>query len=358
MSTINFDDNRLSINDLRNLIPLVGKDITVVIQSEPGCGKSSLLKMLEDDLGDGYDYIYVDCPVKDMSDIAMTIPNHADKSLQSYVGSVFKMNSPKPKVVMLDEFPKSPKLLQILWTRLMLERCVGDTPLPEGSIVFATGNNEGDGVGDSMLAHAGNRVMKVEMRKPNTETWLPWAAENGISAITRAWVATNERALASYRDGGQEDNELIFHPNRKGQCVSPRSLAKNDINVRLANKLGPKVVKAAMAGTVGPAAAASIATFIALNNELVSIKTVLSDPLGTPVPTKPVALFIMMFNAVDVIETQDDLTKFIQFLSRAGSDEIMSTFYTSILSNKRTVRIAKNNSSVTEWMKKNYVLMG
>ena len=60
----------VSINELRKLIPVIGKTLTPVIQSEPGCGKTSLLSMLEEDLGNGYDYIYVDCPVKDMSDIA------------------------------------------------------------------------------------------------------------------------------------------------------------------------------------------------------------------------------------------------------------------------------------------------
>ena len=119
----------VSINELRTLIPAIGKELTVVVQSEPGCGKTSLLKMMEEDLGDAYDYIYVDCPVKDMSDIAMTIPNHDTKTLESYVGSLFKMDSPKPKVILLDEFMKSPKLLQVIFTRLMLERTVGDTPL-------------------------------------------------------------------------------------------------------------------------------------------------------------------------------------------------------------------------------------
>jgi len=66
--------NKVTIDELRRVIPAIGVDLTTVIQSEPGCGKTSLLKMLEEDLGDGYDYIYVDCPAKDMSDIAMTIP--------------------------------------------------------------------------------------------------------------------------------------------------------------------------------------------------------------------------------------------------------------------------------------------
>ncbi len=87
----------VTIDELRVLIPTIGKEITPIIQSEPGCGKTSLLSMLKEDMGDGYDYIYVDCPVKDMSDIAMTIPNHETKTLENYVGSLFKLSSDKPK---------------------------------------------------------------------------------------------------------------------------------------------------------------------------------------------------------------------------------------------------------------------
>jgi Ni2+-binding GTPase involved in maturation of urease and hydrogenase len=86
MSAIN-TVNTVTIDELRILIPTIGKELTPVIQSEPGCGKTSLLKMLEEDMGDEYDYIYVDCPVKDMSDKAMTIPNHDSKTLDTYVGS-------------------------------------------------------------------------------------------------------------------------------------------------------------------------------------------------------------------------------------------------------------------------------
>ena len=199
--------NTMTINELRKAIPLIATDLTMVIQSEAGCGKTSLLKMIEMDMGDKYDYIYVDCPVKDMSDIAMTIPNHATKSLENYVGSIFKMDSPKPKVILLDEFMKSPKLLQVIFTRLMLERCIGDTKLPDGSIVFATSNNASDGLGDGMLAHAGNRVCIVRMEKPDADTWLRWASENAVNPLIRAWVHMFPRALASYLDEGQRSEE-------------------------------------------------------------------------------------------------------------------------------------------------------
>ena len=37
----------VTIDELRVLIPTIGKEITPIIQSEPGCGKTSLLSMLK-----------------------------------------------------------------------------------------------------------------------------------------------------------------------------------------------------------------------------------------------------------------------------------------------------------------------
>ena len=124
----------MSIEELRKAIPIIGKTLTPVVISEPGVGKTSLLNMMEEDLGDAYDYIYVDCPVKDMSDIGMVIPNHETKTLEYYVASLFKLDSPKPKVICLDELMKAPKLLQVIFTRMMLERMVGDKPLTRGQL--------------------------------------------------------------------------------------------------------------------------------------------------------------------------------------------------------------------------------
>lgn len=365
---------RLTIKELRTMIPVVSAQvgdnyITPVIQSEPGCGKSSLLKMIAEDHGDQwrktgqsfdsdkYDYIYVDCPVKDMPDIGMVIPNHEKKALEYYVAGLFKLDSPKPKVIMLDEFMKSPKLLQVVFTRLILERMVGDVPLPDGTIVFATSNNQSDGVGDTMLAHAGNRVCIVEMQKPDVPSWLEYATAKGISRIVRAFVAMYPKVLKSYRDDGQEDNAAIFHPNKPVlSFCSPRSLEKSDVIVRNAEKFGERITMAALAGTIGASAAADMAAFISMERSLTDVKDIIKDPKNIHMPKEIAAQLMIMFQALDVLETQDELSKFMEFVNRIDSSEVQSIFFTLIISNSRTVKIAKNNDQIKAWAKDNYQL--
>lgn len=365
--------NTVSINELRTIIPLIGGELTPIIQSEPGCGKTSLLSMIASDNGDTwrspvdgtsiegdkYDYIYVDCPVKDMSDIGMTIPNHANRQLEYYVSELFNLSDSKPKIILLDEFMKSPKLLQVIFTRLMLERMVGDKALPkrEGvkSIVFGTSNNASDGVGDNMLAHAGNRVCLMRMAKPNVNEWLQWASENGISRVIRAGVAMFPRCLASYIDGDQKDNPYIFKPSMSAlSFVSPRSLAKADVIVRNRDKMTENSLKVALAGTVGASFAGDLSAFLMMEKSLADVKDICKDPEGIEVPKDISAQLMIMFQAVDVLETQDQLTKFMGFVDRIPSSEVQAVFFTMMMRNQKSIRLARNNQKISEWAKNNH----
>lgn len=357
INTVDYN-NPVSLTQARTAIRVLGKTNTIVIKGEPGCGKSTLLKMLEQDLGDGYDYIYVDCPVKDIGDTAMSIPDHDRTKLTQLVSELFKLDSPKPKVIMLDEFMKTPKLLQTMWTRLMLEHSVGDHDLPEGSIVFATSNNASDGVGDTMLAHAGNRVTILNMRKPNATEWNTWATDNNIAAEIRACVAMNPRMLASYLDGGQDDNPFIFNPARKMlSFVSPRSLTKCDPIVRNRTVLGADLTQSNLAGTIGGAAAEMMSAIMALASELVPVKQAIDSPDTVRMPEKPAALFMMMFNAIDTIETQDELASFMKFVNRIPSAEVQSVFFTMALQSNKISKLAIKNQQIKDWAKDNYELL-
>ena len=361
----------VSIKELRNIIPLIGGELTPIIQSEPGCGKTSLLSMIAMDNGDTwrspkdgtsiegdkYDYIYVDCPVKDMSDIGMTIPNHATQSLEYYVSSLFNLSDSKPKVILLDEFMKSPKLLQTIFTRLMLERMVGDRPLTGGSIVFGTSNNAGDGVGDSMLAHAGNRVCIMRMAKPTPDEWMHWASENGVSRVIRAAVAMFPRCLASYTTGDQGDNPYIFKPNSMAMSfVSPRSLAKADIIVKHRDIIGENATGVALAGTVGASFAADMAAFLSLEKSLMDVKDIIKAPEHVEMPKDISAQLMIMFQAVDVLSTQDELTKFMTFVERVPSAEVQGVFFTMMMRSPKAIRLARNNQKIAEWAKNNHEL--
>lgn len=375
MAKIQFTDT-VNIEQLAAMIPVMsatseGADdhVTPVIVSEPGVGKTSILKLIAENNGDKwrrpsdnyatdkYDYIYVDCPSKDFMDIAGTIPNHAEKSLEQYIGALFKLDSDKPKVIMLDEVFKVPKLMGTLFTRLKLERMVGDRSLPIGSVVFATSNNSSDGVGDAMQAHQGNRVCLMRMEKPDARRWIKWAGDNGISSTIRAFVAMNPRVLNSYMDGGQENNEFIFNPTKPTQTVSfisPRSLTKCNRIVKNRSVWGKAAADVALAGTIGLSGAKLLSVFIDMEAQVTPVREIIKDPMGVILPEDIAALCMTMINAVDEIQTQDDLSGFMQFIQRMKQDELQSLFFTMLLDNKRTTKLAAGNETVKQWAINNY----
>ena len=356
MSKVNFSLTT-SIDETKQLIKSIGQTNTVIVVSEPGVGKSTILEMLKAEMGeDEYDYIYVDCPVKDMMDIAASIPNHTSKTLEYYVSSLFKMGNGKKKVIMLDEFMKSPKLMQIIYTRLMLERSVGDEQLPAGSIVFATSNNASDGVGDGMLAHVGNRVCLVNMRKPNHDEWNTWASANGIARPIRAWAAMNTKAFKSYLDPDQQDNPYIFKPSSTNKSfVSPRSLAKCSPIVEKRGEYSENALTVALAGTAGEAFAKSIAAFISLEGRLTKYEDIIKSPKTISVPDNVSALVMMLFEAIDKLDTQDTLNKYMDFVNRIPQEEIQSIFFTMMMRAKP--KLARYNQEINKWATDNHQLL-
>jgi hypothetical protein len=353
----------MNINEVKEAIKAVGAGnkelgiapVTVMILSEPGCGKTSILRDLEKEMGDGYDYIYIDGPNKEMMDIAASIPNHATKSLEYYVSSLFKLGNGKPKVIMIDEALKVPKLLQPIYTRMYLERTVGDEPLPDGSIVFATSNNMTDGIGDVLPAHTANRLTLVQMEKPSPALWLNWAGERGISPVIRAGVQMFPRMLKSYRDSDQGDNPYIFNPTKPQlSFVSPRSLEKSDPIIK--SSLSNETKLALLAGTLGESAARDMMTFVALDTSVTQFEDIVDKPETVAVPTDIAPLLLMIFQALDKIENQDQLNKYQKFINRIPNEEIQAVWFVMLLRSSKA-RLARINPEINKWALENHNLL-
>lgn len=354
--------HKVTINELRRNIPVFGQVITPIILSEPGCGKTSLLYQIAEDLGDKYaPPVYFDAPSMDYGDIGQRIPNRDQKTLEFMVAEELNMDDPRPKIILIDEFLKCGKMMRIIFTKLILERMVGNRKLPEGSIVFATSNNAEDGVGDFAQAHEGNRVVFFEMAKPSVREWLPWAVQNGISAITCAFVSMNESVFDSYKDevDPKNRNPVIFHPvTNKRSFLSHRSLAKADLAfIQNRHVMSEDFLMAGLVGTIGKAGAEMLAAFIALEKQLTPVSDVFKNPETVAVPTNLSALYMMMFNAVRVVDTQDELAAFMLFIERTKSSEVEAVFYTMLANNKRTIRLAKNNAKLNAWLQENFQLL-
>jgi hypothetical protein len=353
----------LSLNEFANLIQAVGEYTTIIGQGEPGIGKSAMLKTIAQQLPE-YETAYIDCTLLDLGDFALPYTELAStdgalKITKFAPNARFKFQSDKPVIVMLDEIGKAMKAVKNVLLTLMLEKRIGDVHLPKGSIVFGTTNLSTDNVGDSLEAHARNRVCFVTVKKPHAgfnadgsvdaDSWGAWALDNGIVPEIIAWVKENPQVLESYTDPAQRENPYIFNPTRAGQAafVTPRSLEKASHIAKRRSVLGDSVTIAALSGTIGESAARDMQAFFTVVDKLPTWESIVKHPESAPVPDGAVAKCILVFGALTRID-KDTLPKWMAYMNRLDK-ELQALFCRSAVKSSTKQALVVSNKDFINW---------
>jgi len=369
MAAINFGSS-LSLNEFANVIATVGDQVTIIGQGEPGIGKSAMLKAVAAKFPD-YEVAYIDCTLLDLGDFALPYTELASgdagaagKKVTKFAPNArFKFSSGKPVIIMLDEIGKAMKAVKNVLLTLMLEKRIGDDYLTEGSIVFGTTNLSTDGVGDSLEAHARNRVCFVTVRKPHagfngdgsidSDSWGAWALDNNIAPEIIAWVKQFPQALESYTDPAQKENAYIFNPTRAGQTafVTPRSLEKASHIAKKRPLLGEAVTISALAGTIGESAARDMQAFFTVVDKLPTWEAIMQSPETAKVPEDAVAKCILVFSAITRVE-KDTLGKWLKYADRLDK-ELQALFARSVVKSSSKQSMAVSNKDFVAWATQN-----
>jgi hypothetical protein len=327
-----------------------------LLRGEPGIGKSSLLEDIASQLG--YDYAYIDVPNLDLGDIAMPVIDHETKTTRYYPNARFKLHEGKPLVIMLDELTKGAQPV-VNMLHPMLEKAnprLGDISMDNRTIVFMTGNQATDGVGDTLKAHSMNRIVPVTIAKPTSDEWLNWAIPKGIEPEVCAWVNRFPHALASYTDAGQGDNPYIFNPRKPMNAfVSPRSLETASNIVRTRKQNDPEAVIAALTGAIGESGARDMQAYIEFSDQLPTWEATIKSPKTTSIPTSAGACAIVVFGAISRVE-KDTITPFMEYLNRFDA-EWQAVFAINIAKTTSKQNIAFSSKAFTDWVAKNQDLL-
>lgn len=354
MQNIDFT-NRLSLREAAELIAAIGTTNTVLLKGEKGVGKSSIMEMLPEFLGPGYEYAYFDMGNKSEGDTAIPYPDKERRVMEFFVSTALKLHTGKPVVIMLDEFGKAPRSIQNMMHTLLEVRNkrVADTPLPAGSIVFLTTNLSEEGLGDMMLDHSIDRLTVVEVRKPNATEWLPWAAENNIHPALMAWVDQTPTVLASFRDDDFDiDNPYVYNPKRvQGKFITPRSLELGSNVIWAKGKISQNTLTCALTGTLGKVGANDIAAFLAYQDEIPARELILGSPDTAPVPTSAGVIITLLFNLERAVTTET-ITPIMKYVSRLDTEH-QAVFCTTLARSKSKQPIAFTNKAFTDWAREN-----
>lgn len=320
--------NTFAVNhqEAATLIKANGSKISYIIEGEPGSGKSSILKTLKKQMGDKYEYIYIDVPLKDIPDIALSMPDHETQTTKAFINEIWKGKDPtKPKVIMLDEIFKGTPYVQLMMNRLLLEKTVGDYNLPEGSIVYGTTNFATDGVGDKTNGHTNSRVARIQMRKPTQTEWTSWAINNNINEVVLAWIGQNPAVFSSYKDSevdskahkdGQGIFHYIYHPQHNNMAyVCPRTLELASHQLHNIEVTGESLLTKALIGTLGSKAALDLTALMALGADLPHPDEILKNPAKAKVPKNAAAQMMLIYKSLQYIN-KDNIAAWTTYFER------------------------------------------
>jgi hypothetical protein len=363
----------ISLLEAAGLVVALGDIQSQVLLGEPGIGKSSTLPMIAQMHGDKwrkpgdyfpedtYHYVYIDCVTEEINGIKMRVPDHSRAAIREYLSDSLQLSgdNSRPVVMLLDEFNKGPKILQSTWARTLLDRVIGDTPLPAGSKVYCTSNLVSDGLGDTVQGHVGNRVAFHTVRKATATEYAQYLAQTGGHPVAVTFVLANKRCMGSYTNPAEADNELIWNPRRSGSVsyCTPRSISKVSAILHRATALSANQLYSAICGTVGLAAGKLFQAILLMDEAITKTAEVIASPLSVPVPEDFTAQIMMMVRGATDVETQDDTVAFMKFVNRVPSEEVQSVFFHQIVADPAKVALVRGNAAIKEWRMKNAELL-
>jgi hypothetical protein len=354
MQTIDFT-HRVSLREAAELIAAIGTTNTILLKGEKGIGKSSIMKVLPEFLGAGYEYAYFDMGNKSEGDTAIPFPDKERKVMEFFINTALKLHTGKPVVIMLDEFGKALRSIQHMMHTLLEvnDKRIQDTYLPEGSIVFLTTNLSEEGIGDMMLDHTIDRLTVVEVRKPNAAEWLPWAAENNVHPALMAWVDQTPTVLASFRDDDfDQDNPYVYNPKRvQGKFITNRSLELASNVIWAKGSISSNALTCALVGTIGAAGANDIASFLAYQDEIPTRESILKSPETATIPGSVGAIITLLFNLERAVDGET-ITPIMKYISRLDTEH-QAVFCTTLARSKSKQKIAFTNRAFTDWAREN-----
>ena len=262
------------ISSLRTLIRIKQP---VFLWGPPGVGKSQVVCEVAKNMG--YALKDIRAVLLDPVDLR-GIPRITPDGVTQWCAPSFlpRENDGGNGILFLDELNAAPPLVQAACYQLILDRRIGEYVLPDGWAVIAAGNREGDrAVTHRMPTALSNRMVHLEFDVSN-EDWQRWAVAAGIRPEVRAFLQFRPKLL---HDFDPRSASRAFASPRSWSFVSSILEAKPDEGVEYD----------LFRGAVGDGAAAEFMGFLQVWRDLPSVDGIVEDPLNSPVPADPAALY-------------------------------------------------------------------
>jgi len=351
----------LNIDQIATAIRTGGNKRTILVQGHMGTGKSSILKMLAEDLPNHVP-CYFDCTTKDLGDIQL--PKLKDLDGKDYVrfatNEELGVHLGKPLIIMVDEYGKANPSVKLALTGLMQERKIGTSKLHPDTIIFATTNLGSEGVGDLLPPHARNRMAVVQMRKSTNLEWIEWGISNEIDHTLLGWCKDNPQLFASFEDiKDPDENPYIYHPQaQRTAFFTPRSAEAASDWLKQREHFDDQTLTGLLMGTIGERGAMDLMAFVKLADQLPSLESIKKDPKNAKVPDSASAVCMVVYRTLASLD-KEWVNPWMEYMVRLDK-EAQGMFANGVRAPKYSKQsMVMTNKKFTDWaMANNYMFAG
>ncbi len=222
-------------------------------------------------------------------------------------------------ILFLDELSAAPPLQQASAYQLTLDRRIGEYIVPDGFYIMAAGNNLSDrAVVYPMSTALRNRFTHINFDY-DLEDWLDWARESSIHPDIQAFL--------TWRGG-----EMLFNfkPESTDKAfATPRSW---EFAHRILLRFSPSIQRELLTGTIGAAAAAEFAAFLALKEQIPSVQKIFA---GDNIVPKDMGLKYALCSAlVSHAETPAHFNRLLDYGLNSGIPKEFSVLLAKLLISK------------------------
>lgn len=239
----------VTLSEAKSMIKALANEQSVLLLSAPGVGKSDSVMQAAADVG---------LPCRSL--LGTQIAPEDVSGIPRIVGErsvfcpprVLLPEEPEPFCLFLDELPACTPDIQKSFYSLLLERRLGEHPLPKGTWVVAAGNRAEDrSLVRSLSAALINRVIILNVRV-DVKEWLVWANRAGVRKEILAFITFNPDSL------------MRPIPTTPGPFSTPRAWVSLSCAMTLleqAGTLNTAAMKALAFGHISPEDAAMYTVF-------------------------------------------------------------------------------------------------
>lgn len=281
------------------------------IRSSPGIGKSSIMKAIAKAFNlEVIDIRLSTCAPEDLSGLPEFFDDkHGQRRARFVPFEMFPLTLdtlPQGKdgwMIFYDEANSATKMVQAATYKVVLDRQIAQATLHERVVQSMAGNLDTDRAITTNLSTAmQSRLVHIEMEASYPEWDEDVALAENYDPRIRAFIGFDQKQLMDFKP---DHDEKTFCCPRTWEFMNKLIKGKEVTH----EKTG------LYAGTITSGTAANFVTFCQLQGELITIKQVLADPTGSPVPDEAQRKWIIVTHLSSQV-TENNFGTLCKYINR------------------------------------------